>query len=86
MTTDAKETYRLDRVKARRVELLEIIGSNSVLLENVQGLVRDGDLRRENAVSQHVEEEDGVGELSVVEPTSMSSSPCICCIPAARSY
>lgn len=39
-------TYRLDRIKARHVQLLNVIGRDSVLLENIEGLVRDGNLQR----------------------------------------
>jgi len=38
-------SYRFDRVVPGSVELLNVIGGDSVLLQDVEGLVRDGHLR-----------------------------------------
>lgn len=42
LTSTRTSTYRLDRVKARRLQFLQVVGVDAVLLQNVNGLVRDG--------------------------------------------
>lgn len=37
-------THRLDRMISSCIELLDIVGSNAMLLQDVKGLVGDGDL------------------------------------------